>query len=57
MQPLARMGGQVTGVDAVEKNIGVASIHAVKHPSPPAFSFGDFVLSQSLFFLFFVEVV
>jgi 2-polyprenyl-3-methyl-5-hydroxy-6-metoxy-1,4-benzoquinol methylase len=57
MQPLARMGGQVTGVDAVEKNIGVASIHAVTHPSPPAFSFGDFVLSQSLFFLFFVEVV
>ena len=23
------MGGQVTGVDAVEKNIGVASVHAV----------------------------
>lgn len=28
-QPLARMGAEMTGVDAVEKNIGVASIHAV----------------------------
>jgi len=29
LQPLSRMGADVTGVDAVEKNIGVASVHAV----------------------------
>lgn len=29
LQPLARMGAEMTGVDAVEKNIGVASVHAV----------------------------
>jgi len=29
VQPLARMGGLITGVDAVEKNLGVASLHAV----------------------------
>ncbi len=28
-QPLARMGGLITGIDAVEKNLGVASLHAV----------------------------
>lgn len=32
VQPLARMGADMTGVDAVEKNIGVASVHAVKKP-------------------------
>lgn len=57
MQPLARMGGQVTGIDAVEKNIGVASIHAVTHPSSPAFLLLVAVLSQSLFFRLLVEVV
>jgi hypothetical protein len=29
VQPLARMGGLITGIDAVEKNLGVASLHAV----------------------------
>jgi len=29
LQPLARMGATVTGIDAVEKNIKIASIHAV----------------------------
>ena len=28
-QPLARMGATVTGVDAVEKNIKIARLHAV----------------------------
>lgn len=28
-QPLARMGASVTGVDAVEKNIKIARLHAV----------------------------
>lgn len=28
-QPLSRMGAEMMGVDAVEKNIGVASVHAV----------------------------
>lgn len=28
-QPLARMGASVTGVDAVEKNIKIAQLHAV----------------------------
>ncbi|BFI31575.1 2-polyprenyl-6-hydroxyphenyl methylase / 3-demethylubiquinone-9 3-methyltransferase [Marchantia polymorpha subsp. ruderalis] len=32
-EPLARMGAQVLGVDAVEKNIKVASVHAMKDPS------------------------
>ncbi|KAJ7549628.1 hypothetical protein O6H91_07G060900 [Diphasiastrum complanatum] len=32
IQPLARMGAQVTGIDAVEKNIIVASLHAAKDP-------------------------
>ncbi|KAJ7549630.1 hypothetical protein O6H91_07G060900 [Diphasiastrum complanatum] len=31
-EPLARMGAQVTGIDAVEKNIIVASLHAAKDP-------------------------
>ncbi|KAL3694078.1 hypothetical protein R1sor_007729 [Riccia sorocarpa] len=31
-EPLARMGAQVLGVDAVEKNIKVASAHAIKDP-------------------------
>lgn len=29
LQPLARMGATVTGVDAVEKNIKIARLHAV----------------------------
>lgn len=29
MQPLARMGATVTGIDAVEKNINIARLHAV----------------------------
>ena len=29
LQPLARMGATVTGVDAVEKNINIARLHAV----------------------------
>jgi len=29
LQPFSRMGAEMTGVDAVEKNIGVASVHAV----------------------------
>lgn len=29
VQPLARMGATVTGVDAVEKNIKIARLHAV----------------------------
>lgn len=29
LQPLARMGAAVTGIDAVEKNIKIASLHAV----------------------------
>lgn len=33
-QPFARMGAEMTGVDAVEKNIGVASVHAVYHWIP-----------------------
>ncbi|XP_057821676.1 ubiquinone biosynthesis O-methyltransferase, mitochondrial isoform X2 [Cryptomeria japonica] len=28
-EPLARMGAQVTGIDAVEKNINMASVHAL----------------------------
>lgn len=28
-QPLARMGASVTGIDAVEKNIKIAQLHAV----------------------------
>ncbi|XP_024399661.1 uncharacterized protein [Physcomitrium patens] len=32
-EPLARMGGEVTGVDAVDKNIGVASVHAARDPA------------------------
>jgi polyprenyldihydroxybenzoate methyltransferase/3-demethylubiquinol 3-O-methyltransferase len=32
-EPLARMGAEMTGVDAVEKNIGVASVHAGRDPS------------------------
>jgi 2-polyprenyl-3-methyl-5-hydroxy-6-metoxy-1,4-benzoquinol methylase len=28
-QPLARMGATVTAIDAVDKNIKIASIHAV----------------------------
>ncbi|KAL2633681.1 hypothetical protein R1flu_005160 [Riccia fluitans] len=32
-EPLARMGAQVLGVDAVEKNIKVASAHAIQDPS------------------------
>lgn len=28
-QPLARMGASVTGVDAVDKNIKIARLHAV----------------------------
>lgn len=29
LQPLARMGATVTGVDAVDKNIKIARLHAV----------------------------
>lgn len=29
------MGGEVTGVDAVDKNIGVASVHAVRSSTLP----------------------
>lgn len=29
IQPLARMGASVTGVDAVDKNIKIARLHAV----------------------------
>ena len=29
IQPLARMGATVTGVDAVDKNIKIARLHAV----------------------------
>ncbi|KAG0574600.1 hypothetical protein KC19_VG275500 [Ceratodon purpureus] len=32
-EPLARMGAELTGVDAVEKNIGVASVHAARDPA------------------------
>lgn len=32
-EPLSRMGADVTGVDAVEKNIGVASVHAARDPA------------------------
>lgn len=28
-QPLARLGADVTGIDAVEKNINIARVHAV----------------------------
>lgn len=31
-EPLSRMGAQVTGIDAVEKNINVALLHAVRDP-------------------------
>lgn len=37
-QPLSRMGAEMTGVDAVEKNIGVASVHAV-YPRIPLENF------------------
>ena len=30
-EPMARLGGNVTGIDAVEKNIKVASIHSKKN--------------------------
>ena len=30
-EPLARLGGKVTGIDASEKNIKVAEIHAKKN--------------------------
>lgn len=29
LQPLARMGASVTGIDAVDKNIKIAQVHAV----------------------------
>ncbi|CAM6033648.1 unnamed protein product [Sphagnum compactum] len=32
-EPLARMGGLITGIDAVEKNLGVASLHAARDPA------------------------
>ena len=30
-EPLARLGGKVTGIDASEKNIKIAKIHAKKN--------------------------
>ena len=38
LQSLTRMGGQVTRVDAVEKNIGVGNVHAVRPPIFPSLS-------------------
>lgn len=30
LKPLARMGATVTGIDAVDKNIKIARLHAVR---------------------------
>ena len=36
-EPMARLGAEVLGIDVVEKNIKVASLHTKKHnkTSPP----------------------
>ncbi|XP_058742981.1 ubiquinone biosynthesis O-methyltransferase, mitochondrial [Vicia villosa] len=38
-EPLARMGATVTGIDAVEKNINIARLHAESDPATSAIEF------------------